>query len=132
MNWKSIGLHAAFVIVAWFVGSGLFGFIPIFIANPSYVHSGMMQKAISGYEVFGVWAVYRIGARLFRFPGPRGVMFVLIRLTWCIFAYVIVGSSVELIVGHPTLAAGLAGIPLAIVVLFLPRPQKPPAQTAPS
>jgi hypothetical protein len=124
VNWKSIGLHAALVLVAWFVGSGVFGFIPMFVA-PAAIHDNwaLYQKAANAYEVFGIWVVYRIGALLFRFPPPRGIMLILIRLTWCFFAYGIAGGTAELLIGHPTLVAGLAGIPLAIVVFFLPWPK---------
>jgi hypothetical protein len=124
MNWKSIGLHAALVLIAWFVGSGVFGVLPFFMPTPLHADSDLFQRALHVYEASGVWVVYRIGARLFKFPGPTGVMFTLVRLGWCLFAYSIVGGTTEFIIGHPTLAAGVAGIPVAIVVFFLPRPPK--------
>ena len=131
MNWKSIGLHAALVLIAWFVGSGVFGLIPDFIAPRTLpVSSPLLHKATMAYELFGIWAVYRIGARLFGFPGPKGAMFVLVRLAWCFFAFTTLGGTVELLIGHPTIVAGLAGIALAIAVFFLPWPPKPLPQKA--
>jgi hypothetical protein len=125
VNWKSIGLHAAVVLVAWFVGSGFFGLIPDIIAPRTLpVDSPLLHKATIAYELFGIWVVYRVGSRLFKFPGPKGTMFMLVRLAWCFFAFTTAGGTVELLVGYPTFAAGLAGLVLAIVVFFLPRPPK--------
>ena len=128
MNWKSIGLHAALVLVAWLLGDAIFGTAVIYIAPDSALHNfPMFQKLQTGYGAFGIWVVYRLGASLLRFPPPQGAMFYLVRLTWCFFAYAIVGGTIETMIGHPTPMAGLAGIPLAVVVFFLPRP-KPKAE----
>lgn len=124
MKWKSIGLRVVLFFVAWFVGSVLFGFLAVGLLAPYAVDHERFMEVQAAYGTFGTWIAYRIGARLLSFPGPRGVMFVLIRLTWCFLAYLIVGSSVEVVVGHPTIAAGVAGIPLAIVVFFLPWPKQ--------
>ena len=124
MNWKSIVLHVALVLIAWLVGTSVFGTLVAIIPTPLAAGSALFQKVINAYEIFGFWLVYRVGARLFRFSGPTGAMFIIIRLTWCLLTYFIVGGTAEAMIGHPTLVAGLSGIPVAVLVFFLPRPQK--------
>jgi hypothetical protein len=122
-NLKSIGLRIGLFLVAWFLGSVIFGFLALVLFGPYALDHERFMGVQAAYGTFGIWIAYRIGARLLSFPGPRGVMFVVIRLTWCFLAYLIVGASVEVVVGHPTIAAGLSGIPLAVVMFFLPWPK---------
>ena len=115
---RAILSRVGLFVVAWLVGSAVFGVVADLVFSP--IHSTeISQRLVNGYEAFGVWCVYRIGARLFRFRAPRGPMLMLNRLTWCFFAYSLVGGSVEVAVGHPTLAAGVSGIPLAVVLYLL-------------
>jgi hypothetical protein len=115
---KTIALHVALVIVAWLIGGGTFGFIPMVMVEKDH-NWDQLQRLTLGFEVFGNWVIYRIGAHLLRFPPPGEGMALLIRMAWCFFTYVLVGGSVEVAIGHPSIAAGLSGIPLGIVLFLL-------------
>ena len=116
---KTLSKRVGLIVAAWLIGSTVFGFIPMLLGLFSLQHFEMYQRLQNGYEAFGVWVVYRIGARLLHLSPPSGLQLALIRLTWCFFAYVLVGGSVEVAIGRPTIAAGLSGIPLAIVLYLL-------------
>lgn len=60
MNWKSIGLHVVLVIIAWVLGSAIFGFIPIIMANSSYQHTETLRNSMTGYEAFGVCGRFQL------------------------------------------------------------------------
>jgi hypothetical protein len=124
---KAVALRIGLVLFAWLLGSVLAMFLMIFVGRQALdTNHRLYDNANSAYILFFSWAMYRMEAYLARLPLPRGKMRTVINLTWAILAYTVVGGSVELVVGGPTLAAGLSGIPFAVVLyLLLARQQSP-------
>jgi len=127
---KASSLRIVLVLVGW-IATGVTALIPVIISARS-AETALIQRAETAYEIVTIWAVYRLGARVLRFPPPRGGMHVIINVVWAVFSYVIIGGSVEVMIGAPTLAAGLAGIPFGIVFYLLIARQSKPASAATS
>lgn len=117
---KTWAIRTALVLIGWLL-SGFVAMIPLLIASKETLDNNytLYQKADTGYILFCIWTTYRLGARGFRLSPPTGYMKATIDLMWVLWSYVIVGGSVELAVGHPTIAAGLSGLPLAVVLYIL-------------
>jgi len=114
---KAVGLRTGLILAGWLC-TAITGILPAILAARD-ADLELIKRAETAYEIVTIWAVYRLGARLLRLPLPGRVMRVVLNLAWAVFGYVIVGGTVEILIGHPTLAAGVAGLSFAIVLYLL-------------
>jgi hypothetical protein len=111
---KRIGIF----ILAWVLGS-TFAFIPALLLLPSSATREHISGAETAFILLGTWVFYRLEARTFRLPTPRGRMITVINIGWAVFAYSFVGGTIVAVIGHPSLAVGVVGLPAAIVLYVL-------------
>lgn len=110
-----MGLRLALLILAWIVASVIVALTaPFFFALSGHFD----ERMDSAFIVVGTWAIYRIGLANAGFPLPRGAACIVVNVTWVIATFLIVGGTIENLVGSPTLAAGFGGM-VAAALLFL-------------